>query len=91
MGPATLIELSASGEIATAGKPRTVYAVSLTAGSDAATVTLKSGGSGGTTLLTLKAAANSSVAVEYGCGVAFPVGCYLTFTGTAPVASVAYS
>lgn len=91
MGPATLKELSASGEVAAAGQPRTVFAVTLTAGSDAATATYKSGGAGGTTLLTLKALANSSVSAQLPGGAAFGAGCYVTLTGTGPVASVLYS
>lgn len=90
-GPFALTQLSSDGEVATAGQPRTVYAVTLTAGSDAATAALKSGGASGTTLLTLKAAANASVHAALPGGVVFPAGCYVDLSGTGPVCSVAYS
>lgn len=88
--PATLAQRTSNGEIATASTPYQVYAVVLTGGSDAATVTLKTGGSGGTTLLTLAAAAGVSVPMQFPNGVTFHRGIYATLTGTGPSVSVAY-
>lgn len=90
-GPVALKQLSASGEVDAAGAPRIVYAVVLTAGSDAASLTLKTGGASGATLLTLKAAAGESVALQLDCGFACGSGAYVALTGTSPLASVAYA
>lgn len=91
MGAYTLKQVTADGEVATAGVGLVVYALTLTAGSDAATAVFKSGGASGTTLLTLKAAANATVHAQFPGGAAFPAGCYVDVTGTGPLVSVAYS
>lgn len=86
-GPVAITEYTESGSI---GAQNLVVAITLTAGSDAASVTVKSGGSSGTTVLTLKAAADTTVV--FAPAAPFTVGTsgYLTFTGTSPVASVMY-
>lgn len=59
----------------------------LTAGSDAATVVLREGGSGGTVRLTVKAAANTSVPVPL-WDTYFGEGVHATLTGTGPEVAV---
>lgn len=81
-------QLNATGDVTTASTY--LRSVSLTGGSDAATATVKAGGSGGTTVLTVKAAANTTVEVPvydaYCAG-----GVHVTFAGTGPVASFVYA
>lgn len=81
-------QLDATGDVTTASTY--LRSVSLTAGSDAATATVKVGGSGGTTVLTVKAAANSTVDVPvhdaYCSG-----GVHVTLAGTGPVATFVYA
>lgn len=91
-GPAAIKQLTADGEVGVAGAPRTLFTVVLTAGADAATVDLKTGGATGTVLLTVKAAAAGTTFVDFDDGVVFGSGIYVDFTaGTSPVASVAYA
>lgn len=74
-------EFTATGDIDTAGVVVAFKGVSLTGGSDAATATLKEGGSGGTTRLVIKAAANVTVVVPIPFGIRAP---HLTLAGTGP-------
>lgn len=63
---------------------------SLTGGSDAATLTVRAGGSGGTVVLVVKAAANSTVAVplyDAFCGG----GVHATLAGTGPSSTFVYA
>ena len=80
--------VTATGDITTL----TAYLseVVLTGGSDAASAVVKAGGSSGTTILTVKAAAGLTVAVpvtDVLCGA----GIHVTLTGTAPACSVTYA
>lgn len=88
-GAATTIKAAtATGDITTL----TAYlrSVVLTAGSDAASVVVKAGGSSGTTILTLKAAANTSAATPDLGRVHCGSGIHVTTTGTSPAVSVIY-
>lgn len=84
MRSSNIKEVSATGDVSTIDSY--LRAVSLTGGSDAATLTIKAGGSGGTTILVLKAAANTSVSFQshdaYCDG-----GVHATLTGISPSAS----
>jgi len=63
-----------------------LHSVSLTGGSDAATLTLKHGGSSGSTILVLKAAANTVIERVFPGGI-FVTDLYAAFTGTSPSAT----
>lgn len=80
-----LIEVDATGDVKAVRS--VLHSVALTAGADAASVVVRDG-SGGDPLLTLKAAANSTVRWACGSkeGVYFADAIHATFTGTAPVA-----
>jgi hypothetical protein len=81
-------QLTATGDVTTASSG--LFAVSLTGGSDAATLTVKVGGSSGTTVLVLKAAANTSVVYPLGAVVPCPGGIHATLAGTSPSATFVY-
>lgn len=85
-----LTQVDATGDVTTS-VPAVLHSVLLTAGSDAATLVVRDG-DGGSTLLTLKAAANTSVQWRARRGVHVGTGIHIhaTFTGTAPVASFEY-
>lgn len=73
-------QLTASGEVGTAGKPIRVMSFSVLSGGTAGTSTLKSGGSSGTTLYTYLC---GTVSVDNffnlgTTGMFFPAGCYWT-------------
>lgn len=65
-----------------------VHSVVLTAGSDAATLTLRSGGSGGAVFLVLKAATNTTTAHTFACAAAYYGQLHATLAGTGPVATI---
>jgi len=66
-------------------------AVSLTGGSDAATLTVKAGGSSGTVIAVLKAAtATTAPQLDFG-DVLCTNGVHATLTGTAPSATFIYA
>jgi hypothetical protein len=91
MAPGRLVQRTTDGEVATAGVPLIVTAVILSAGSGATgTVDLKTGGSSGTTLLSLTAPQATTVAVPFPAGIVFPQGCYCALTGSGASVSVAY-
>lgn len=81
----TLIEASATGDVKTVDT--VLHSVTLTAGADAASVVVRDG-SGGSAILTIKAAANSTVSWRCGSreGVFFGTAVHATFTGTSPTA-----
>lgn len=81
-------EISATGDVTTKDSS-ILWSVVLTAGSDAASLVVKDGSSG-TTRLTLKAAANTSVGHTFAKGVLFTTGIHGTLTGTGPVADFEY-
>lgn len=83
-----LTHVNATGNVTTA-KPAVLYSVVLTGGSDAATLVVKDGSSG-STLLTLKAAANTTVQWRAVRGVHIGTAIHATFTGTGPVAAFEY-
>lgn len=88
MNTSQIKQVSATGDVTT--NDAYLRAVTLTAGSDAATLTVKAGGSGGTTVLTLKAAANTSVAAPGLTDAFCSDGIHATLAGTGPVASFVY-
>lgn len=79
------VHITATGDVgaATGGN---LMSVTLTAGSDAATLTLRQGGAGGATILVVKAAANTSFQAQY-AGLAFSGQLHATLAGTGPVAT----
>lgn len=86
----SLYEADATGDVV--ARDCMLQSVTLTGGSDAATVVIRDGG-GTDVLLTLKAAANTSVQWRTGSedGVFFGTGVHATFTGTGPLAYVEVS
>lgn len=76
-----IVSVSATGDVTTVSTY--LHAVILTGGSDAATATVKAGGSSGTTVLVLKAAAGASVAVDL-YGALCSGGVHVTVAGTGP-------
>lgn len=86
--PVNISYKQASGAVkATAGY---VYSVVLTGGSDAASVTLKDGGSSGDAKMVLKAAAGATVVYNFTRGLTFATGIYATITGTTPDVTIGY-
>lgn len=85
MAANAIAHYTASGDIPAISS---IEGVVLTAAAATATATIKAGGSSGTTLLELSAAANSSVV----CPFAFVCGtsAYITLSGTGAKASVVY-
>lgn len=73
-------QLTASGELYTAGKPVRVYSISVLSGATAGTSTLKTNGSSGTTLYTYTCpVVSTDHVVSFGTtGMFFPQGCYWT-------------
>ncbi|HEV2778825.1 MAG TPA: hypothetical protein VGX25_05435 [Actinophytocola sp.] len=88
MNTSQIKEVSADGDVTTADAH--LRLVSLTAGSDAATLVVKAGGSSGTTVLTLKAAANTSVVAPCLTDAFCANGVHADLTGTGPVATFVY-
>jgi len=81
--------LTSTGAVKSA--PGRVSAISLAAGSDAATVTLDdSTGGSGTNKWKLAAAAGAGDSISFPEPVLFGTGIYATLTGTDPAVSVAY-
>ncbi len=87
-GVSSMLRVTATGDIV--GFTAYLRGVSLTAGSDAATATVRAGGSGGTVILTLKAAASSTIFAPIS-NVQCSSGIHVTLTGTGPESSVVYS
>lgn len=78
--PTSTKQLTASGEVGTAGKPVRVFSFSVLSGGTAGTATLKSGGASGTTLFTYTCSVVSTDNIfNLGdAGMVFPLGCYWT-------------
>lgn len=85
-----LKEVNSTGNVTTS-VPAYLWSVTLTAGSDAATLVIKDGSSG-PTRVTLKAAANSTVQWRAASpdGVLMGTAIHATFTGTGPVADIEF-
>lgn len=81
-------QVAATGDVTTS--VTFLRAVVLTAGSDAATATVKAGGSGGTTVLTVKAAATTTETVPLS-DAQCSGGVHVTLAGTGPVATFVYA
>ncbi len=88
MSPSQISSKTATGDVTT----DTAYlkSVVLCAGSDAATVVVKKGGSSGTQVLKLAAAANTSVASGPLFNAQCASGIHVTLTGTSPAVSVVW-
>lgn len=82
-------QVSATGDVTT--RDAYLRSASLTAGADAATLTVRAGGSGGTVILTVKAAANTTAAVPAIADAYCADGIHATLAGTSPVASLVYA
>lgn len=81
--------IAASGEFDGAGGVYKVFGIILTAGADAASVSLKSGGTGGTELIPpIKAVLETTTVVMFPVSIAFGNGVFGTLTGTTPDATV---
>lgn len=82
VGPGTPVRITATGSVH-AGPVGVCYGLSLTGGSDAATAAIRLDGSGGTVVLTLKAAANVTVPWFPPVGFRFS-DLHVTLSGTGP-------
>lgn len=89
MRTAALKRVTATGDITT--DDAYLHAVTITGGADAATATIRMGGSGGTIILTVNAAIGVTVSSGYLGDIDCPNGIHVTITGTTPSVSVSYS
>ena len=80
--PAT--QLAATGAVYAQGKQGMVTVFSLTAGVDAATAVVRTGGATGTIIAAISAAIGTTQPVSYPAGLYFSDGVHVTLTGTAP-------
>jgi ABC-type Co2+ transport system permease subunit len=87
---AAIKQLAATGSVVGDTHNTVIKSITLTAGSDTATLVLKQGGSSGTAVLSLSAVTNTSTSVYFGDGGIACPGAHITLTGTARKASVAY-
>ena len=87
MTPSNIKQIAATADVTTVDS--ILKRVVLSAAADAATVVVRAGGSGGTQILTVKAAIATTMAVELG-DVPCKGGIHATFTGTAPAATFVY-
>lgn len=85
--PANIGYATGTGDITTS--TAFVRSVILTAAAATATVTVKAGGSGGTTLLALSAVANTSISADL-VGAMFKDGVHVTLSGSGASVSVVY-
>jgi hypothetical protein len=81
--------VTATGDITTADAY--LRGVVLTAAADAATVTVKRGGSSGVNVLVLAAAIGTSASAHFTADVDCPDGIHVAVTGTTPSVSVIYA
>lgn len=88
MDVAQIKRVTATGDVTT--DTSYLHSVTLTAGADAASVTVRSGGSGGTVVLVVKAAIGITVSVPLGAAAACPDGIHATVTGTTPDVTFVY-
>jgi hypothetical protein len=89
MRDAQIKQVAATADIVTASAH--LFSAVLTGGSDAAVATVKAGGSGGTTILVLKAAAGVTAAAPFNAAVYCAGGIHVTLTGTAPSFAAVYA
>lgn len=82
-------QLAATADVVTSSAH--LKQVSLTGGSDAATLTVKAGGSSGTTILVIKAAAGVTAPPVDMFDFLCAGGIHATFTGTAPSGTFIYA
>lgn len=75
-------EQTATGDVVARPKKGLVTQLSLTAGSDAATAVLRTGGASGDVVHTITAAAGATLPVEFPSGMYFSDGLHLTLSGT---------
>lgn len=89
IGPVTQVEKTSSAAVKST--PGMLCGVVLTGGSDAASVIIYDNTAGsGTILLTLKAAANTSIIWTPAQPVSAGTGIYAALTGTSPAVDVSY-
>ncbi len=89
MGPTEIVEKTENGAVKSA--PGHLVSVVLTGGSDAATLIIYDNtAASGTKLITLKAAANTTVPYVPPRSIPFGKGCFAALTGTSPAAYIQY-
>lgn len=88
MSATNIKAVAATGDITTTLSY--LRSVVLAANSDAASVVVRAGGSGGTIILTLRAATGTTAATPDLGRVMCAAGIHVTVTGTAPAVSVVY-
>lgn len=86
---ANLTEVSADATVSS--NPAIVHSVTITGGSNQATVELRDGGASGTKKLTLKGASNETHSHTFGEGAEFFTDVHATISGTDPLASIEWS
>lgn len=86
MGGYSGVRVTATGNVGGANGGSLIGGT-LTAGADAASLVLREGGSGGTVLATIKAAAGATQPYWYG-GTGYSGQLHATLTGTSPEATV---
>ncbi len=88
MSAAAIKQVSATGDIVT--RDAILHSVVVTAGADAASATVRAGGSGGTVVLTVKAATGLTAATGELGRAQCPGGIHVTASGTSPAITVVY-
>lgn len=83
----TTTYVTATGDVGSTGSGSLLF-VLLTAGSDAATLTLRQGGSGGSIIMVVKAPTGESVPVPIPGGANYTGQLHATLAGTGPVATI---
>lgn len=79
------VTVTATGDVAAAVEGGVLCSVCLTAGADAATAVLRSGGASGTIILKLAAAAGTTASHTFLAPVSYVTTLHATLTGTSPV------
>lgn len=88
MSAAAAKQVAATGDIVT--RDAILNSVVVTAGADAASAVIRAGGSGGTVILTVKAATGLTASTGFLGRVQCPSGIHVTATGTSPAITVVY-
>ena len=76
--------VSATGDVVAQDNQGVVTLLTLTAGVDAATAIVRTGGASGTVLCNISAPIGTTVAVPFPAGMLYTDGIHVTLTGTAP-------